>query len=121
MFRTGARGVWAQYFEVWSPEDVRQKSWTLNAAYLTILELDRNNNTEILGIHCDPTDRSNEPISSFKRGPHLHVKCAREPLPKSHFPLNYGHLSDVLRDCNALTKALEDAIFIIRTEVLERF
>lgn len=121
MFRTGAPAVWGQYFEVWSPEDARQHSWNLRAAYLTILELGKDTRTEILGVHCDPADGSSEPMRSFKRGPHLHVKCAREPLPKSHFPLNYGHLNDVLRDAAALTKAIRNAIFVVRREVLERF
>ena len=121
MFRTGAPAVWGQYFEIWSPEDVGQRSWTLQAAYLTILEIRKSGRTEILGIHCDPADGSSEPTRSFKRGPHLHVTCAREPLPKSHFPLNYGHLSNVLQDSAALTKAIRDAVFVVRREVLERF
>ena len=121
MFRTGAPAIWGQYFEIWSPEDGSQRSWTLKAAYLTILEVGKGDCTEILGIHCDPTDGSSEPTRSFKRGPHLHVKCAREPLPKSHFPLNYGHLGNVMRDSAALTKAIGDAVFVVRREVLERF
>jgi hypothetical protein len=100
---------------------VRQGSWSLLAAYLTIVELDRSNSVEILGIHCDPTEAGPDPQRSFKRGPHLHVKCAREPLPKSHFPFNYGHLDQVLRDCSALTKALKDAMCVVKNEVLVRF
>lgn len=121
MFRTGAKGLWAQYFEIWAPASTRQASWSLHAAYLTILELDRNSSVEVLAVHCDPTDTGAEPQGSFKRGPHLHVKCAREPIPKSHFPFNYGHLDQVLRDCDTLTKALEDALLVVKTEVLTRF
>ena len=95
--------------------------WTLQAAYLTILKLERGAGSEILGVHCDPLDKSGEPMRSFKKGPHLHVKWAREPLPRSHIPLNYGHVDEVLEDVAAFTKALGAAIFVVRHEVLARF
>lgn len=116
-FRSKARDVWCQYFEVWTDADP-QNRLSLTRAYFTLFLINREQNQleELLCIHCDPGDQSD-----MKRGPHLHVTKAVHPLPKCHFPLNYSHLNDVLKSIQTLDTAMCKAIRIVATEVIPRF
>lgn len=116
-FRSKAKDVWCQYFEVWSDADSRIQL-SLVCAYLTLFLINRVNQKfeELLCIHCDPDDQSDT-----KRGPHLHVMKAVNPLPKCHFALNYSHLNDVLESIQTLDRAMCKAIAIVAKEVIPRF
>jgi hypothetical protein len=56
----------------------------------------------------------------YKKGPHLHIKAAEDPLPHAHFALNLGHLNDVLASVESLSDAMKDGILMLREEVLDR-
>lgn len=116
-FRSEAKDVWCQYFEVWTDTDSRSRL-SLACAYFTLFLINRENKKfeEVLCIHCDPDDRSD-----MKRGPHLHVTKADDPIPKCHFPLNYGHLDDVLTSIQTLHEAMRKAITMVAKEVIPRF
>ena len=120
-FRTFVNGIWAQYFELWIPFDNDTKL-LLERAYLHIFKMGirRGSLKEFIFVHCDPETSDGIQLAKYKKGPHLHVRAAEEPLPKSHFPLNMGHLHDVLISINSLTTALEDAVRVISDEVLKR-
>ncbi|MGB2987603.1 MAG: hypothetical protein WBE26_17190, partial [Phycisphaerae bacterium] len=71
-FRSSAKDVWCQYFEIWSDADP-QSQRRLVCAYFKLSVINPENKTleEFLCIHCDPDDQSD-----MKRGPHLHVTKA---------------------------------------------
>jgi hypothetical protein len=57
----------------------------------------------------------------YKKGPHLHIKAATDPLPHAHFALNLGHLDAVLESIESLSEALRCGILMIKEEVLDRY
>jgi hypothetical protein len=122
-FRTFAPDIWCRYFELWRPLAAGRDQWHLFCAYLTLAKTDRVRQclVEVACVHCDPTDNSTEPIGSYKRGPHLHVELADDPLPRAHFPLNLGHLKEVLASPANVTKALTDAVAVVSHEVVARY
>lgn len=121
-FRTFVGDVWADYTELWLPCQ-NAKKLTLRKAYL---HLHRPGDTkgslkEFICVHCDPQEDENSPGGRYKKGPHLHIRAADQPLPKSHFPLNLGHLNQVLESVDALTTAMGDAVQVLADEVLNKF
>ena len=116
-FRSEAKGVSCQYFEVWNDAGP-QSLLRLGCAYFTVLVLDNASRQyeELLCIHCDPDDDSD-----VKRGTHLHVTKCYDPIPKCHFPLNYGHLEDVLSSIHKLDEAMGNVIACVAAEVIPRF
>lgn len=121
-FRTYAKNILAQYYELWKPGDQpgKLKLWR---AYLHLVIDNRTtqNYDKLVAIHCDPYDDCDEPLRSYKRGPHLHVENAEQPIPNSHFPLNLMELNNILSSINNITKALELAIQVLCNEVLNRY
>lgn len=111
----------AGYFEIWNSLDSRQRLWHLSKAYLSIYEVDRSvrKETELLALHCDP-DENGRDQAKYKRGPHLHISAAQDPIPKAHIALAIGHLPAVLASASSLTEALEWSILMIKEEVLDR-
>ena len=57
----------------------------------------------------------------YKKGPHLHIKAAADPVPHAHFALNLGHLDAVLKSIEALSEALKCGVLMIKEEVLDRY
>ena len=121
-FWTSARDLLCQYFELWRPSQ-GGRCLLLHRAYLNVFWLNRQTHSteELVCVHCDPGDASQEPTCRYKRGPHLHVMKAEEPLPHCHFPLNLGQLDDILTSADSLTGAMEMAVGVISDEVLSRF
>lgn len=115
-FRTSVDALRCQYFELWRASTGGKR--VLNRAYFTLLEVvvDSHEFRELLCIHTDPTDED-----ELKQGPHLHVKRASEPIPHCHFPLEFGFLAQVLKNCDSLTKAMGRAISVIGRDVLPRY
>lgn len=120
-FRTLVKDLWCQYYELWRPIGQTDKRF-LERIYLNILHLNYHHNFEkVVSIHCDPNEKGSEPQSSYKRGPHLHIQKSESPLNQCHFPLNYSHLKIVLSSIDNVTKAFNDAIQILRHEVLSKY
>jgi hypothetical protein len=120
-FRTLVPHVWGQYYELWKPS-TQKALLTLNRAYLNIFI---QNGTpprleKFVCIHCDPCESGNTLQCAYKRGPHLHVLRAEEPIPQSHFPLNFGHLDHVLSSTTDIMKAMSDSVQVLRLELLDR-
>jgi hypothetical protein len=115
-FRTSATALRCSYFELWRVAP--SNSLVLDRAYFTLLRVKQASTAfdEILCLHTDPGDHE-----EFKQGPHLHVSCAEHPIPHCHFPLDLGSLAVVLKNCEALTDAMERAIRVIAEDVLPRF
>ena len=121
-FNTSANEIQAQYHEIWYPKD-GEHEWWLERAYFGL----RRSLTalakveEILCIHSDPLCEDTDPLGSYKRGPHLHVSIPQSPVAKAHFPLNLGHLEEVLASCDDLSRAISLAIKVVHDEVVCRF
>jgi len=121
-FRTFAPDIWSQYYEFWKPFDGYSKL-NLYRAYLNILILNRETHgfDKLVSVHCDPCEEGDEPHRSYKRGPHLHVQRAEDPIPKCHFPLNLTELNRVLSSVDNITDALKSAVQILSDEVVSRY
>lgn len=115
-FRTSAPALRCSYFELW--QGPAGDDWALDRAYFTLLEVvpATRDYRDLLCIHADPAEDND-----FKRGPHLHLSCAPDPMHRCHFPLEFGFLKIVLKDCDSLTEAMKRAIDIVARDVLPRF
>lgn len=115
-FRTSADVLRCRYFELWRGS--ASNIMTLDRAYFTLMEVVRETREfrDLLCIHTDPADDND-----LKRGPHLHLSCAPDPMPHCHIPLAFGFLETVLQDCTSLTKAMERAIQVVAIDVLPKF
>jgi hypothetical protein len=125
-FKTITYGIRGSYFELWKPSDEKRHRYYLDRAYLSLYlqvkALDREK--ELLALHCDP----NEPDDAgelkhalYKRGPHIHVSAAEDPLPHSHFALNAGNLNEVLKSAESLYQAMQSGMVLLRDQVLDVF
>jgi hypothetical protein len=119
------------YQERWCPVNEKRKRYYLERAYLhlyltTQIEGEAMEK-ELLLLHCDPNE-TDEPVdwpglrhSKYKRGPHLHISTAQQPIPHSHFALNACHLDSVLSSVESLTKAMEVAVQMLEDQVLRLY
>ena len=119
-FRTSANLIRAQYFEIWISNE-SESEWQLCQACLHLFLVQSHDDPleEILAIHCEPSLLATSDKLRFKRGPHVHLKAAKHPIGKAHFPLNLGHLEEVLSTIDNLGKALSDAVHIAQLEVIQ--
>ena len=115
-FRTSVNSLRGRYFELWKV--AKGETLELDRAYFTLLRVKNglSDFKEVLCLHSDPGDEE-----ELKKGPHLHVSCAEDPIPHCHFPLDLGSLQSVLKDCESLTTAMERAIGVVARDVLPRF
>ena len=121
MFKTSIDHIYGKYEERWK-EEHHQHEWLLEKAYLTLLLAKSHVDppTEILFVHCDPLDESySQPprLLRVKQGPHLHVRCAEQPIPHCHFPLNCHRLDDVLQSVESFSDAFENIVEAIASEI----
>ena len=121
-FRLKDSQVDCHYFEIWRVSE-RERMCTLYHAHLIVCKVIRRERVsqELLCIHCDPMDTSDEPAGSYKRGPHLHVVMAEAPLPRCHFPLCLTDLDSVLDSPESLTRAMQHIVGVIQHEVVDRY
>ena len=115
-FRTSVKVLRCRYFELW--RGAGRNMLSLNRAYFTLVKVLPTESVfpPLLCIHTDPADNND-----LKRGPHLHVSCAPQPIRHCHFPFDLGFLPTVLQDCDSLTAAMQRAINVVVTDVLPRF
>jgi hypothetical protein len=126
-FATAVTNLWGSYFERWVPVDVKGRHYFLDRAYLHLYRRTRiedANDREILGLHCDPNE-PNEPSNydgpkhaRYKRGPHIHVSTAEQPMPHSHIALDLGQLPEVLGSFENLSSAIRSAIRMLDDQVI---
>jgi len=117
-FATTIPGFSANYYEIWSLTDVKQRRFCLEKAYLTIYKDDQ----EYICLHCDPNRTNVEETEKiiYQKGPHLHIKCADKPIPKAHLALGGVHTEKTISDAESLTNAIKWSIQMIKDEVLDR-
>lgn len=122
-FTTPVSDLRGMYFEIWCPSnDTAYDVWYLDRAYLSLFMINRKEGTEkeVLCLHCDPHEADSRQ-AIYKRGPHLHIKAAEEPLPHAHIALNIGFLDAILSSSSTLFEAMEWSIMMIREEILDRY
>ena len=110
-----------QYFEMWKPSPDHQDV-TLERAYFHLVRRDRK---QILCIHAEPLTAGgagDAGATSYKKGVHLHLKAAEQPLPKCHFPLVVDDTDSpndrVYKSIECFSKTMQNAITAVRLEVL---
>ncbi|MDD5010642.1 MAG: hypothetical protein PHQ00_00790 [Phycisphaerae bacterium] len=93
----------------------------LTKAYLTLcIETGEGDIRDLICLHCDPKENSDDFIVICQRNPHLHIKAAENPLPKSHFPINIAE-DKVLDSLEAITNSFKKAISLFNHEVLKNY
>jgi hypothetical protein len=119
-FNTFVPKTYASYFEKW--DLLSDDQLCLNRAYLSIFQLDieTRSEREFLCLHCDPNEPDNEPHAIYKKGPHLHIVAALNPIPRAHIPLNMVHLQTILSSIETLSEAIESAVVMLKEEILNR-
>lgn len=119
-FSTKTRRIRANYHEIWLPVPGETRMAHLERAYLTIYQtVSPDQEVKLLALHCDPNEHGDDAI--YKRGPHIHVEAAQDPIPRAHIALAIGHLDNVLATASTLTEALNWSIVMIWDEVLARY
>ena len=118
-FTSYERDFRCMYFEMWHPLDAQRSRWTLHQLAFSLFRTLRlsQEELEILAIHCDPLEPDGA-HAIYKRGPHLHVSHAVDPLPHAHFALCNGRLRQVLESADAISSAIGESLEMIRQEVL---
>ena len=117
-FSTFVPKTYASYFEKW--DQISTDQFCLNRAYLSVFQRDipTRDEKELLCLHCDPNEPDNEQNAIYKKGPHLHVVAAVDPIPRAHIPLNMVHLDKVLSSIDNLSEAIESAVVMLKHEIL---
>lgn len=125
-FRTVSRDVECQYYELWKSLG-QDRLMFLDRAYLHLYRIDRDakRSAQMLCLHTDPNDNVEDTrLRRYKRGLHLHVNEAADPIPKCHLSVIVSHLGDhleqILSSVENLTTAMQDAVDMIRYELIER-
>lgn len=113
-FRTSVDIVRAQYFEVWLEVGGATK-FELHRAYLHLFRVGvpASELREVVALHADPAENN-----LYKKGPHIHVTRAEDPLPHCHFALNLDRVAEVTSTIESLDSALQSAIRLVADEVL---
>jgi hypothetical protein len=130
-FRTVINNLRAMYYERWNKTfQGKNEFFYLDRAYLHFYLIDPSSveEKEFVLLHCDPNEPDNAAHAKYKQSLHLHIECSDSSCyphcyiwPHAHIALNTGYLGHVLKDVDSLTKALEEAVCMLKDEVLEQF
>lgn len=121
-FSTPVDGIEASYFEWWKPNPTAD-TFRLEQAYFTLFDTMRERAgrpLELIAIHADPCCTDGAPLGTYKRGPHLHIEVAPDPVPRCHIPLHLRHLPDVLTSVESLTSAFAEVFAVIQHDLFPR-
>lgn len=117
-FATRVARYHAMYFEAWKPIDAKRYRW--QSAYLNVYRrTDGDNEVEVICLHCDPAEPAAAAQARYKRGPHLHVSAAGDPLKHAHLALHVEQVDMMLQKCQSIHDHLASGIQMIRDEVLD--
>jgi hypothetical protein len=116
-FTTKHSAFRALYYEMWTGNGTN--IFSLDKAYLHIYQMIDYDEREYLLLHCDPDEPDIEKHALYKRGPHLHISVAEQPIPHSHIALCLSNLDSTLNSVDSLTTALELCIKMICEQFLE--
>jgi hypothetical protein len=119
-FKVRKAHVWGQYYELWKRVGAPESDLFLDRAYLHLIRIDRDGTErKLLALHCDP--EWSDPVDlKYKRGPHVHVQCAQDPVPHAHLALAAEHLRHVLVNIDTLSEAFGRGVELLNTEIIRR-
>jgi len=119
-FPTKVERLRGQYFEEWAK--VRQNEWELShiCFHIFLIEPGSTKPREIIAIHSEPGEDGRTLTSKLKKGPHLHIKAATEPIGSAHFPLCATCLETVLTSTERLLESFREIIEVLATEVVAK-
>ena len=119
-FRSNRADFKCMYFEEWRPEDATRKQWFLQQICFSLFRIVNHTKLpqEILAIHCEPMEPNDRKHLLYKRGLHLHVTLATQPIPHAHFALNNGYLAQVMTSIETLSEALKVALIMVSDQVI---
>jgi hypothetical protein len=119
-FRTPAPSLRGMYFERWESTDDTEEMWFLSRAYLSLYRVSKSRRveSELLSLHCDPNEVEENSHWRYKRGPHLHIGAAEQPLPHAHIALNLTDLVSVMSTSENLLSALGNAVEMLGEQVV---
>ncbi|MFN4860593.1 MAG: hypothetical protein ACK40P_06490 [Pseudanabaena sp.] len=128
-FRTKVNNLIAMYHERWIQNfEGKKEFFYLDRAYLHFYLINpiQAEEKEFLLLHCDPNEPDDAAHAKFKQSLHLHIECSDSSCyphchiwPHAHIALNTGYLNYVLKDVDSLTQAIEEAIYMLKEEVLD--
>jgi hypothetical protein len=123
-FSTTVTGIRGGYYERWIAVDQKRNRFYIDRAYLHLYRRKptESDETEIIALHCDPNESDDVGLlkhAVYKRGPHIHVIVAEQPIPHSHFALNATQLDHVLSSIDALHDAVGAGVVLLRDQVLD--
>jgi hypothetical protein len=119
-FSTYRREFRCNYFEIWEPLGERSDRYVMNRAYFTLFRVSGRplKEYDVVALHADPILGDDEAHVLYKRGPHLHVISAGDPLSHAHIALNKGHLEETLSTIENLSDAIASAVLMIREQIV---
>ena len=119
-FPTRAATLPASYNERWI-EVARGNKLRFDQAYMQLYKEPKTGfgQVRVLAIDCDPFVPESEEHAEFRRGPHLHVKCAPHPISRAHFALTHDLVDRVLESLDSATAAISAAVHMLNEEVLK--
>ena len=119
-FRSIRENYELSYSEVW--EKSRSNYYYLTTIKLHVYSQNENSNSteysDFVFLHCEPNTDLVAPHSVYKRSPHLHIRCALQPIPHSHLALNLSNLDQILQSKITLDEALKHSIKLIKEQIL---
>jgi hypothetical protein len=119
-FSTRAEQIQGQYFEEWA--NVGARRWELKHVcfHLFLVRSRFTPPEEIIAVHSEPSEDGLTLSSRLKKGPHLHVKAAGDPIGGAHFPLCLPCLNPVLNSIESLTGVMSELIGVLALEVVSK-
>jgi len=120
-FKTVVSEFIGSYFELWEPNKSGTE-WYLNRAYFTLFKKAGADKSpiEYVCVHCDPNEPDGAPHFNYKRGPHIHIKAAHDPIPRAHIALDLTNVNALINDIDLFNQSVERAMVLIKEEILEQ-
>ena len=121
-FPSSVDTIVCEYMESWIPAAPNAQEFKLKTIYFQLLEHRgrEENPRDIIAFHWEPLADAEDEADLYKSRPHLHVKLATGPLPRSHLDATLSVGTDQQGSVEYLDQLLDEAIAMIAIEVLER-
>lgn len=107
------------YEEKWAQTRVKD-TFKLIFSNLHIYRIkNRNDAEDFLFLHTEFENKKGAELNEYKKKPHIHVKCAQYPLPKSHICIFLYSPETFLTEINSFNEALIKSVQMIKDQILD--
>ena len=122
-FPSTVGSIECRYIELWTPADITGKSWMLRHVYFHLIwycgrERDPK---EMFAFHWEPSRLIEDAQGEHLQRPHVHLSIAPQPLARSHFVVTLTVAAEEQSNVEYLDHLLDEAMRLVKTEVLDRF